>query len=128
MINSITDNDFDSVVDQAQMESTAQNMIGFFCDPDLDNNWRAICRSSGTSTIVDTGVARTFGERQRFEASFSKTAGEVEFSIEGNVVATISTNIPVVLLFIDAYAVNKVSVQRSLKLDYWQVMANRVNE
>ncbi len=125
---SLTENTMGSVTNQSSLEGASNDMIGFFVDPAQDNNWRAVCRSSGTSTIVDTGIARTL-TRQKFEASFDKTAGEVTFTIGGDggeVVATISTNIPVVPLFMDAYAVNVVATQRSLFIDFWQVDAERV--
>lgn len=120
--------DLGSTTDESFLLATLTNAMLFYCDPAIDNNWRALSLGGGTPTIVDTGVARTFGERQRFEAKFDKVGNKAEFFIEGNLVATITTNFPEGRMFMTAYAVNKVAVQRKLKLDFWQADANRLNE
>lgn len=69
------------------------NQIGFF---GLTNggtaNWKAYCTAGGVQTVVDTGVPITT-TGHTFE--FQENPGvNVVFKIDGNIVATITTNIP----------------------------------
>lgn len=69
------------------------NQIGFF---GLTNggtaNWKAYCTAGGVQTVVDTGVPiSTTGHTFEFQEN---PGVNVVFKIDGNVVATITTNIP----------------------------------
>ena len=57
-----------------------------------DSNWQAICRKASSETKVDTGVAFT---SVVFEMLIECKTGEVRFWINGAIVATIATNVPV---------------------------------
>jgi len=120
-------NDLDSVVDVASISATS--MYGFMHDPAINNNWQAISRSSSVNTIVDTGLAVQVGVRNKLEAIHDKDAGTITYTIggeNGEVVATISTNIPDEEIFMVAYASNVVATQRSMFIDFWQGMAERI--
>lgn len=58
-----------------------------------DNNWRAITRTSSTSTTTDTGVASVAGTPRHLQILTDDLA-QVRFVIDGTVVATNTTNIP----------------------------------
>lgn len=57
-------------------------------------NWVAMCRSNGTSTYTDTGVALSTTTWQDLEIRVNAGATSVGFYIAGALVATITTNIP----------------------------------
>jgi len=118
-----TQGDLSSTVDVASI--TVSSLYGFMHDPAINNNWQAISRDSSVNTIVDTGVAITTS-RVRLEAEHDFDAGTITYFIAGIQVAQITTNIPTDQLFLDAYASNVVVTQRSMFIDYWQGMAERI--
>lgn len=57
-------------------------------------NWLATCSTGGVPTTVDTGVPVVAGQYDRMTINKDAGANSVQFLINGNVVATITTNIP----------------------------------
>ncbi len=124
----LTSSGFSSVTTVASIN--ASDIYGFIHDPAINNNWQAISRTGSVNTIVDTGIAITVAGINKLDAVFDKVAGEIVYTIGGSggeVVATITTNLPTGAdkLFGDAYAVNTVSVRRSLYLDFWEFSSTR---
>lgn len=57
-------------------------------------NWRAITRSNSSSTTTDTGVAPAANTFQTLRAEVNAAGTQVQFFIDGVLVATHTTNIP----------------------------------
>jgi hypothetical protein len=60
----------------------------------VSTNWRAVCRSNGVQTLVDSLVAFATGSNIDFAIVANAAGTSVEFFINGASVATIATNIP----------------------------------
>ena len=61
-----------------------------------NGNWKLFCFSSSVSTIVDTGIPVV--ANQRYAAEFIIQSGIVTAFINGTLVATCSTHVPIVPL------------------------------
>lgn len=71
----------------------AQNGVYFIADRTVSTtNWQAVCVQGSTATVADTGIALATGWINfRFQVN---GATNVQFYINGVLVATISTNLP----------------------------------
>lgn len=70
--------------------------VAFIYDPASfsgSHTFRAVCRSSGSQTSVDTGITAVVGTEYRM-AIYYESASSVKFYINDVIVATITTNIP----------------------------------
>lgn len=70
----------------------------YFLKRSTDTNWQAVTNVGASQTITDTGVAATantffFGHIE-FYSSATPTGSKVKFFINGNLVATSTTNLP----------------------------------
>ncbi|MGA8151751.1 MAG: hypothetical protein WB952_12435 [Terriglobales bacterium] len=75
------------------LDSPSYSFIGFRYSPvsASDTNWQCVSNNNGTQTIVDSGVAADTAFH-KFTVSYS--VGTLTFSLDGNTVATITTNLP----------------------------------
>lgn len=78
-------------------------------------NWQCICGSGGVFTTVDSGVAALVANW--FEFEIINNGSSISFYINGNLVATISTNIPSVALEDGATMVITTAVLAVILLD-----------
>lgn len=75
-------------------DTPASNTIGFRFSSGTDTTWKAVTvTAGGSSTIVDTGVTADTNFHV-FEMTNNLTGTAIQFLIDGNVVANITTNIP----------------------------------
>jgi hypothetical protein len=58
-------------------------------------NWFAVTRENGNETFTDTGVAPTLGTFRNFRIQVEADRSAVRFYIDGTLVATHTTNIPI---------------------------------
>jgi hypothetical protein len=79
-------------------------------------NWFAVCRNANTETAVNTGVAQSTTFKQ-FKIAVNAAGTSVTFSIDGTVVATITTNIPTVPIFPVLQVEDSVGVSTRFTLD-----------
>lgn len=69
------------------------NYVAFRFSAGTDTHWQAICATgSGAVTAVNTGIAPDTSNAQQFEITYDGT--NVNFYINGSLVASISTNVP----------------------------------
>jgi len=85
-------------------------------------NWQAVTMLTNTKTTTDTGVAPS-GSQQDFEIIF--TASQIVFKINGSTVATHTTNLPIVLIFLLNYTIDQTAVTHTQELDTWYVIGDR---
>lgn len=88
--------------------------------------FEAVCRNNSSETAVDTGitVAATTFYRMRIEVNAAGTS--VVFKIDGNAVATITTNIPTGTSRVTAPLISILksagTTARVMRLDYWDLI------
>ena len=98
----------------------SQPVNGFYFEKlDADTNWFAVSRASGVETRVDTGVVvdvdfHTF--------KYESTSVAVVFSIDGRIVATITTTIPATFMDPWVSIVNSAAAAKTVDIDYFQLM------
>lgn len=68
------------------------NYMAFRADTGVSNNWKAVCRTLGAETEVDTGIALS-ATKKNLEIK-TVNVGEILFYIDEVLKATINTNIP----------------------------------
>jgi len=90
----------------------------FFEKLDADVNWFCVTRNSGVQTRTNSGISidtlfHTF--------SWVRTISGVIFSIDNNVVATNTTNIPTISLVPEAYIINSAAANKTMDIDYFQM-------
>jgi hypothetical protein len=89
-----------SVSDQALSTMSASdnptgNYAGFrFSTIAGDTHWVCVTKNGTTQTIVDSLVTPIASKSTRLGIIFNDTAGNIQFLIEGNIVATITTTLP----------------------------------
>ncbi len=87
-------------------------------------NWQAVTMNTNTKTETDTGVAPVAGAMQNFEIIF--TSSQIVFKINGSTVATHTTNLPIVLIFLMSYINNTgIGSNNSHFLDSWYIIGDR---
>ena len=89
---------------------------------DGTGNWQAVTMLTNTKTTTDTGVAPD-GSQQNFEIIFTST--NIVFKINGVIVATHTTNLPIVLIFLQNNVIDQSAVTHDQELDTWYVIADR---
>ena len=58
--------------------------------------WEAVCRAVNVETVVDTGVSAAIDSMNTFEIRGNAAGTQYTFYISGNLVATITTNLPAI--------------------------------
>lgn len=93
----------------------------YFEKLDADTEWFAVTRASASQTRTNTGigVAATYAT---FTYSYNGSA--VTFSINGNVVATHTTTIPVGLMSPYVYIINSAAASKTMDVDYFEIIAD----
>lgn len=89
---------------------------------------QAVCRAASTETTADTGITPVADTFNIFEISANQAGNSVSFSINGSVVATITTNIPTGSNFTTiCYKIEKSAGTNSrlLYLDYYDLLITR---
>lgn len=105
--------------------SLTQDFIWFEQDPGASTaNWFAKSNLAGTGTSVDTGVAANTAYSV-FEIKVDSVKGGINFSIDGYIKATITTNIPTLLLQPLAYMAPKGAAVKTLRCEYFRVWTKR---
>ena len=92
----MTDTGFSSIPTTMNSDTPAANVIAFRWDYATDGTtYKAVCQTDAThQTIVDTGVTVVADAIHLFEIVPQSGGSSIEFYIDGNLVATISTNVP----------------------------------
>lgn len=80
-----------------------------------DTNWFAVCRSGGVQTRTDTGVAFS---TNWITLEYRRDASSVAFFVNGSLVATITTNIPVAGGAFGCHIVNGEALAKTMNVDY----------
>lgn len=107
---------------EAAAPDNTSNWITIYYDSAVGANWQAQCASGGVTTTVDTGiVANTSYHEFRIECK----TGSVVFFLDGTLVATITTNIPTMLLQPYAYIVSKGGSARDVFFDWLECTGER---
>jgi len=99
----------------------SHNFIGFRYSAGAgDTHWMAVTCNGVSQTTVDTGFAPDTAHGHVFEMQGS--SGNVVFLIDGAVVATVSTNVPTVVLRIinDTENLSGAPVTLSVAYMYWE--------
>jgi hypothetical protein len=99
---------------------TGNDVIGFRSTN--GGTWKAVCRSGGTETEVDTGIA---WDGAFHLLSFTTDKMMVVFSIDDQVVAQIQTNIPTALMRAIAYVKTTTNADRDFGLDMLVAQSSR---
>ena len=81
-------------IDSVSAEST-DGVFFRYTNGTNSGKFQAVTRSNGTETAVDTGITVAISTWYDFEININATGTSAEFKINGTVVATITTNIPV---------------------------------
>lgn len=91
----MTDTAFASIPTVMNSNTPAANVIAFRWNSDTDSHIQAVCQTDAThQTIVDTGVTVVADAIHLFEIVPQSGGSSIKFYIDGNLVATISTNVP----------------------------------
>lgn len=107
---------------EAASPNNTSNWITLHYDSVLGANWQAQCASGGSTTTVDTGVAANTSYHEfRIECK----TGSVVFFLDGTLVATITTNIPSLLLQPYAFVVSKTGATKDLFFDWLECTGER---
>lgn len=96
----------------------------YFEKLDADTNWFAVTRDNGTQTRTDTGVAVTTGFAT---FTWTRLQSGVQFQINGTLVATHTTNIPVTFISPALWLINSAAASKSADFDYFQYSATGLN-
>lgn len=72
----------------------ANKYVAFELDTDVSNNWKAVCKNT-TTTSEDTGITAASHTPYWLEIEIVSNT-EVKFSIDNNLVKTVTTDIPAV--------------------------------
>ena len=132
LVDSLTNRlDFIGFIDEAPLTTGATSVAlaegtlsdGAYFRYDGSGNWQAITMNTTTKTTTDTGVAPVLGTQQNFEIIFEST--KITFKIDDTVVATHTTNLPTVLIFIQNVVIDQTAVTHSQNLDTWYVIGDR---
>jgi hypothetical protein len=76
-------------------DTPAANVVGFRWSSGVDTHFQAICQTGNThQTVVDTGITPVSGVPHTFEIVPTSNGTVIQFYIDLNLVATISTNVP----------------------------------
>lgn len=76
-------------------DTPAGDFIGFVASvPRGDTTIWCLCRTASSETRVNTGLSYSSAVWRRYQVEYDPTAGTATFTVDGVVVATISTNIP----------------------------------
>jgi hypothetical protein len=107
---------------EAASPDNTTNWITLYYDSVLGTNWQAECAASGVATTVDTGIAANTSYHEfRIECK----SGSVVFFFDGVLVATITTNIPTMLLQPYSYIVSKTGSTRDIFFDWIECTGER---
>lgn len=100
--------------------STATNGCYFTVDRTISaSNWVAVTAKAGTLTSTDTGIAFTGTTWRNMRISINSAATSVTFYIDGSLVATNTTNIPIVALGPMSYTISVASAAtKTTRLDW----------
>jgi len=121
----ISDTEALGSIDTAGANPGISDFIGFLC-PDSSGNVYAATIKDSVVTIADTGVDVADATANTFSFEYDADAGEVKFYIDGNHVATSSTNIPTDQTVSPLYQVrNDGAVAQSMEIDYYFVQNKR---
>jgi hypothetical protein len=97
------------------------NGIYFEYNSAVGANWLIKTASGGTRTTTDTGVAVTAGEWHRLLITVNAAGTSVEFSLNGAVIGTITTNIPTGVLTPSIGCTSLAGVVEQLFVDYFKM-------
>lgn len=110
---------------------TGESTDGIFFRYDSEVNggeWECVCRAAGVETVVDSNVAPSAGVYQLFSIVVNAAGTSAVFSINGSVVATITTNIPTGA---NAFGWGVMALKsagttatRSYLIDFWEIEQN----
>jgi hypothetical protein len=104
---------------KAYLRSDDNNYIGFYYNENAGGTakWLAKCKSAGVETSVDSTITATTSE-VHLEVWAKASGASVEFRINGQLVATITTNIPSATLEPYLYLTNTAGADKRVDLDY----------
>jgi hypothetical protein len=94
------------------------SFIGFRYSSLLDAHWQCVTNTSGTQTVVDSGVSVDTAAGHIFEFQSVGNGAVITFYIDSVLVATISTNIPVTNLRAITTVDNSVAATKSISVAY----------
>lgn len=107
---------------EAANPDETNNRITVYYDSAVGANWRAQCISGGAATTVDTGIS---ADTNFHEFEIVTTSGSVKFSLDGVLVATITTNIPSTLLQPCCHVISRTGVVKDVNIDWIEAVGER---
>lgn len=116
-------------INQGQFFANISDGWGFIYDPDTSANWQiwSMAGNVGLLTINTTTVAVTT-TTFILQTILDQTAGTIQFIINGSMVGTISTNLPIQSdHFFYSAVFAKTASARTITIGAWEVQAKRVD-
>jgi hypothetical protein len=107
---------------EAAAPDNTTNWITLYYDSAVGPNWQAQTAVGGVSTTVDTGVT---ANASFHEFEIRCTSAVITYFLDGALVATITTNIPTMLLQVYSYVVSKTSAARDVFFDWVEATGER---
>jgi len=100
----LSDSTYTSAEPVMNSNTPAANFIGFRFASNTDTHIQAVCQISSTQqTVVSTGIVPTTTVPQVLKVASASNGATMTFYINGNFVATISTNIPLTSTALGSY-------------------------
>lgn len=98
----------------------------FGVDTGINTNWQCVCRAAGVSTVVDSGVAINVANFNKLEI-YQLDDGNVDFFIDDDEVASITTNLPTGVALAPAVSAETLEVDsKGIVIDYFRIQLKRM--
>lgn len=107
---------------EAASPDNSNNWITLYYDSSVGANWQAQSASAGTPTTVDTGIA---ADTNFHEFRIETTSSKITYFLDGTLAATITTNIPTMLLQPYVFVVSKTGSARDVIFDWIEAVGER---